>query len=135
MHLPPCHCSHSSAYSSSYKLIGIPSAYTYRRVHSSKVAAAEMKRQLKSCLPYHQTHRSHSVPYCCLRSNHVTIISIYYVHKVDAQGGTRHLPPPRRRTRELLSGRGGCARGQTSCGLDAKRQTVSRVSDQPAVSR
>ena len=62
-------------------------------------------------------------------------ISIYYVHKVDAQGGTRHLPPHRRRTRELLSGRGGYARGQTSCDLDAKRQTaVSRVSE-PAVSR
>ena len=58
-----------------------------------------------------------------------------YVHKVDVQGGTRHLPLPWRRTRQLLSGRGGCEREQTSCGLDAKRQTaVSRVSE-PAVSR
>ena len=42
-----------------------------------------------------------------------TYISIYYVHKLDARnGGTRHLPPPRRRTRQLLSGSGGCARGK-----------------------
>ena len=35
-----------------------------------------------------------------------------------------------RRTRQLLPGRGGCARGQTFCGLDAKRQTaVSRVNE------
>jgi len=35
----------------------------------------------------------------------------FYVRDVDVQG-TRHLPPPRRRTRQLISGRGGCARGE-----------------------
>ena len=70
-----------------------------------------------------------------VRVHPVRLISVYYVYTVDAQTGTRHLTPPRRRTRQLLSGRVGCARGQTSCGLDAKRQTaVSRVSE-PAVSR
>jgi len=39
------------------------------------------------------------------------LTSISYVHKVDMQG-TRHLPPPRRPTRQLLSGRGGCTRGK-----------------------
>jgi len=43
-------------------------------------------------------------------------ISIYHVHNVDVQG-TRHLPLKCRRMRQQLSGRGGCARGQTSCGM------------------
>jgi len=63
------------------------------------------------------------------------LVSVYYVHNFDAQGGTRHLPPPRRRTRQLLSGRGGCARGQTSCGLDAKRRTAASRVSEPAASR
>jgi len=45
----------------------------------------------------------------------------FYVYKVDAQG-TRHLPPPRRRTRQLLSGRGGCARGQMSASVSQQQQ-------------
>ena len=32
-------------------------------------------------------------------------ILLYYVHKLDVPG-IRHLPPPRRRTRQLFSGRG-----------------------------
>jgi len=65
-----------------------------------------------------------------------SLVSYYTMFtRLTRNGGTRHLPPPRRRTRQLLSGRGGYARRQTSCGLDAKRQTaVSRVSE-PAVSR
>jgi len=52
-----------------------------------------------------------------------SLVSYYTVFtRLTRNGGTRHLPPPRRCTRQLLSGRGGCARGQTSCGLDAKRQ-------------
>ena len=42
----------------------------------------------------------------------LTAYSVYYVHKLDVQGGTWHLPPPRRRTWQLLPGRGGCTRGQ-----------------------
>ena len=47
---------------------------------------------------------------------------LHYVHEVDAQGGTRHLPPPRRRTRQLLSGRRGCARGQMSASVSEQQQ-------------
>jgi len=47
---------------------------------------------------------------------------LHYVHEVDAQGGTRHLPPPRRRTRQLLSGRRGCARGQMSASVSQQQQ-------------
>jgi len=50
------------------------------------------------------------------------------------KGGTRHLCCayscpycPLRRTRQLLSGTGGCAMGQTSCGLDAMSQRAVRV--------
>jgi len=49
---------------------------------------------------------------------HFTYISIYYVHKVDVQRRDSTFAP----SRQLLSGRGMCTRGQTSCGLDAMSQ-------------
>ena len=70
------------------------------------------------------------------RLRSLNAISLYTMYtRLTCNGGTRHLPPPRRRTRQLLSGRGGCARGQTSCGLDAKRQTAVSRASEPAVSR
>ena len=93
-----------------------------RPTNSVKALKALKKRHTReNCLI------SYSASWC--------IYLLHYVHKLDMQGGTRHLPPPRRRTLQLLSGRGGCTSGQTSLGIDAKRQTAgSRVSE-PAVSR
>jgi len=60
-------------------------------------------------------------------------ISTMYT-SLTRKGGTRHLCCayscpycPLRRTRQLLSGTGGCAMGQTSCGLDAMSQRAVRV--------
>jgi len=79
-------------------------------------------------------HMMHRMSYS-LRAAYVTV-SIYYTKFTRLTcKGLDICPLPCRRTRQLLSGRSGCARGQTSCGLDAKRQTaVTRVSE-PAVSR